>query len=160
MDEDTIKQLFIKALNILGKERNLIIAGFEEIRDSAFSTEALEADVHVLASEMNTVAELIQKCIDENARIAQDQTEYEKRYDSLVQRFDAAKEKLDEVQAAITKKQAQRQMMENFMEALQSLPEQVEIFDEGTWYALCECITVYGKDDIRVTFRNGMEIPL
>ena len=160
LDEDTIKQLFIKALNILGKERNLIIAGFEEIRDSAFSTEALEADVHVLASEMNTVAELIQKCIDENARIAQDQTEYEKRYDSLVQRFDAAKEKLDEVQAAITKKQAQRQMMENFMEALQSLPEQVEIFDEGTWYALCECITVYGKDDIRVTFRNGMEIPL
>ncbi len=104
MDEDTIKLFFIKALNILGKERNLIIAGFEEIRDSAFSTEALEAEVHVLTGEMNTVAELIQKCIDENARIAQDQTEYEKRYDSLVQRFDTAKAKLDETQAAITKK--------------------------------------------------------
>jgi len=48
LDEDTIKLFFIKALNILGKERNLIIAGFEEIRDSAFSTEALEAEVHVL----------------------------------------------------------------------------------------------------------------
>lgn len=98
---------------------------------------------------MNTVAELIQKCIDENARIAQDQTEYEKRYDSLVQRFDTAKAKLDETQAAITKKQAQRQMMENFMKALQSLPEQVEIFDERTWYALCDYITVCGKNDIR-----------
>ena len=81
---------------------------------------------------MNTVAELIQKCIDENARIAQDQIEYEKRYDSLVQRFDTAKAKLDETQAAITKKQAQRQMMENFMKALQSLPKQVEIFNEET----------------------------
>lgn len=149
MDEDTIKLFFIKALNILGKERNLIIAGFEEIRDSAFSTEALEAEVHVLTGEMNTVAELIQKCIGENARIAQDQTEYEKRYDSLVQRFDTAKAKLDETQAAITKKQAQRQMMENFMKALQSLPAQVEIFDEGTWYALCDYITVCGKNDIR-----------
>ena len=49
-------------------------------------------------------------------------------------------------------------MMENFMKVLRSLPEQVEIFDEGTWYALCDHITIYGKDDIRVTFQNGMEI--
>ena len=127
---------------------------------TAFSTEALEAEAEVLTGEVNTVAELIQKCVDENARVAQDQTEYEKRYDALVQRFDTARAKLDETQAAITKKQAQRQMMENFMDVLRSLPEQVEIFDEGTWYALCDYITVYGKDDIRVTFRNGMEIPV
>ena len=158
LDEETIKQLFIKALNILAKERDLIIAGFEEIRDTAFSTEALEAEAEVLTSEVNTVAELIQKCIDENARVAQNQSEYQKRYDALVQRFETAKAKLDEAQAAIAKTKAQRQMMENFMETLRSLPEQVEIFDEGTWYALCDYITVYGKDDIRVTFQNGTEI--
>ena len=82
----------------------------------------------------------------------------ERRGYALVQRFDTTKEKLDEVQTAITKKQAQRQMMENFMKVLRSLPEQVEIFDEGTWYALCDYITIYGKDDIRVTFQNGMKI--
>ena len=31
-------------------------------------------------------------------------------------------------------------------------------FEEGTWYAMCDFITVYGKDDIRVTFHNGLEI--
>lgn len=160
LDEETIKQLFIKALNILCKERDLIIAGFEEIKDTAFSTEALEAEAEVLTGEVNTVAELIQKCIDENARVAQDQTEYQKRYDALVLRFEAAKGKLDETQAAITKTKAQRQMMENFMEVLRSLPERVGVFDEGTWYALCDYITVYSKDDIRVTFQNGMEIPV
>ena len=158
LDEETIKQLFIKALNILAKERDLIIAGFDEIKDTAFSTEVLEAEAEVLNGEVNTVAELIQKCIDENARVAQDQSEYQKRYDALVQRFETAKAKLDEVQAAIAKTKAQRQMMENFMETLRSLPEQVEIFDEGTWYALCDYITVYGKDDIRVTFQNGTDI--
>ena len=158
LDEETIKQLFIKALNILAEERDLIIVGFEEIKDTAFSTEALEAEVEVLNGEVNTVAELIQKCIDENARVAQDQSEYQKRYDALVQRFETAKAKLDEAQAAISKIKAQRQMMENFMETLRSLPEQVELFDEGTWYALCDYITVYGKDDIKVTFQNGTEI--
>lgn len=48
--------------------------------------------------------------------------------------------------------------MENIMEMPWSLPEQVEIFDEGTWYAHCDYITVYGKDDIRVTFQNGTDI--
>lgn len=155
MDEETIKRLFVKALNILSKERDIIIAGFKEIRDTAFSTEVLESKVDVLIGEVNTVAELIQKCIDENAHVAQDQTEYEKRYDALVQRFDTAKAKLEITQDAIARKKAQRQMMENFMETLQSLPEQVEIFDEGAWYALCDYITVYSKDDVRVTFQNG-----
>ena len=77
---------------------------------------------------------------------------------TLVQRFDTARAKLEETQAAIAKRQAQRQMMENFMEVLRSLPEQVDYFDEGTWYAMCDYITVYSKDDIRVTFHNGMEI--
>ena len=49
-------------------------------------------------------------------------------------------------------------MMENFMETLQSLPEQVEIFDEGAWDALCDYITVYSKDEVRVTVQNGTEI--
>ena len=40
---------------------------------------------------MNVVAELIQQCIAENARIAQNQAEYEKRYHVLAERFDRAK---------------------------------------------------------------------
>lgn len=101
-----------------------------------------------MTGEINTVADLIQKCVDENARVAQEQIEYGKRYDALVWRFDAAKSKLDETQETITRRQAQKQMMENFMEALRSLLEQVKIFDEDTWYALCDYITVYSKDDI------------
>ena len=158
LEEETIKQLFVKAQNILCKDKTLVISGFEEIRDTAFTTDTLESEAEVLNGEMNTVSDLIQKCIDENARIAQDQTEYQKRYDALVQRFETAKEKLDETQVAITKKQAQRQMMENFCDELKKLPQQVEAFNEETWFALCDHITIYSKEDIRVTFRNGMEV--
>ncbi len=69
-----------------------------------------------------------------------------------------AKAKLDETQAGITKKKAQRQMMEHFIEELRSLPELVETFDEDTWYALCDYITVYGKNDVRVNFQIGKEV--
>ncbi len=106
------------------------------------------------------VADLVQKCIGENARVAQNQGEYAKRYDALVERFEMAKGRFDEVQVAITQKQAQRKMMEKFMEELWKLPEQVDCFDEGAWYAMVDFVTVYGKEDVRFTFKNGMEIPV
>lgn len=159
LDEKTIRQLFIKALNIIGKEKDLICAGFEEVRDTAFETGEMEAEARQLNGEMNVAAELIQKCIGENARIAQNQGEYAKRYEALVERFETAKARLEEVQAAITEKQAQRKMMENFMDVLRGLPEQVDYFDEAAWYAMVDFATVYGKDDVRFTFKNGMEVP-
>ncbi|TGY86992.1 recombinase family protein [Petralouisia muris] len=160
LDEETIRQLFIKALNTINREKTRILAGFEEIRDTAFETGELEAEERQLNGEMNVAAELIQKCIGENARVAQNQGEYAKRYDALVGRFETAKARLEEVQAAITEKQAQRKMMENFMEVLRGLPEQVDYFDEGAWYAMVDFVTVYGKEDVRFTFKNGMEIPV
>jgi len=42
--------------------------------------------------------------------------------------------------------------------ASKSSPLSAKYFDEGTWYAMCDFITVNDKDDIRVTFHNGMEI--
>ena len=36
LDEETIRQLFIKALNTINREKSRILAGFEEIRDTAF----------------------------------------------------------------------------------------------------------------------------
>ena len=158
LDEEAIKRLFIKALNTIGKEKDLIIAGFGEVKDTAFETGELEAEAQQLNGDMNVAAELIQKCIGENARVAQNQGEYAKRYDALVERFEMAKARLEEVQAAITEKQAQRKMMENFMEVLRGLPEQVDYFDEGAWYAMVDFVTVYGKEDVRFTFKNGMEV--
>ena len=158
LDEETIRQLFIKALNIIGKEKDLICAGFEEVRDTAFETGELEAEARQLNGEMNVAAELIQKCIGENTRIAQNQGEYAKRYDALVERFETAKARQEEVQATITEKQAQRKMMESFMEVLRGLPEQVDYFDETAWYTMVDFVTVYSKDDVRFTFKNGMEI--
>ena len=105
LDEETIKQLFIKALNIIGKEKDLILAGFGEVKDTAFETGELEAEARQLNGEMNVAAELIQKCIGANAHIAQNQGEYVKRYDVMVERFETAKARLEEVQAAITEKQ-------------------------------------------------------
>lgn len=58
------------------------------------------------------VAELIQQCIKENARIALDQKEYQKRYDGLAKRLDNMQGRLDEVSQSITERQAKKENRE------------------------------------------------
>ena len=45
------------------------------------------------------------------------------------------------------------------MKVLRGLPEQVDYFDGAAWYAMVDFVTVYGKDDVRFTFKNEMEVP-
>jgi len=99
----------------------------------------------------------MKKCIAENARVAQNQDEYNKRYDSLAKRFEAARLRLSEVENAILEKQTHREMTEQFLAEL-SNHDVVTEFDEGLWLSLVDFVTVYSKEDIRVTFKNGMEI--
>jgi site-specific DNA recombinase len=108
---------------------------------------------------MNSVAELIEQTISENARIAQNQEEYQKRYDSLARRFDRTKERLEKVEQSIADKQAHKEMVEQFITEL-SKHDAVTEFSEDLWYSLIDFVTVHTKDDIRVTFKNGTEIRL
>ena len=94
----------------------------------------------------------------ENARTALDQTEYQKKYIGLAERFNRAKERLSETSRAITERQSKRERTGRFVSRLEKLDGPLTIFREDDWYSLVQYATVYSKEDIRFTFKNGMEI--
>lgn len=104
------------------------------------------------------VAELIQKCISENARVDLDQTEYQKRYDGLAGRLDNVQERFDAVSQAILEKQVHREKIEMFLDELQKQEDLVTGFDEDLWYSLIEYVTVFSIEDVRFTFKDGTKI--
>ena len=158
LDEETIKGLFIKAVNILTTEKDEIAANFQAIKGQLFSTGELETEQSRLQEELNVVAELIQQCVRENAHVALDQTEYQARYDGLAERFDRTKARLDEVGNAITEKQAKKEQIERFLAELEQQDGMATEFDEEQWYSLIDFVTVFNKEDIRFTFKDGTEI--
>ena len=125
---------------------------------TALSAAALEATRDELQEEMMIVSDLVQSCINENAHIALDQAEYQKRYDTLTARFDSVKERLEAVLAEISDKQTRQATIESFLTALQAQETLVEKFEPSLWYGLLDFVTVYAKDDVRFTFKNGTEI--
>lgn len=158
LDEETVKELFIKAVNILTTEKEEIIANFQAIKEQLFDTRELECERSRLQEEVNVVAELIQQCVRENAHVALDQEEYQTRYRGLGERFDGTKARLDEVERGIKEKQAQKEKIELFLEELKRQEDVVTEFDENQWYSLVDFVTVFNKEDIRFTFKDGTEI--
>lgn len=157
LDEEAIKRLFVSAVNKLLADKDEIIANFEAVRGELFSTDALEAEAKELQSEMAIVAELIQKCIEENARVALDQREYQERYDALVGRFDKAKARFEEATALVSETKARGETVDGFIAELARDGLLAE-FDERLWHTLVDYATVYSENDVSFTFKDGTEI--
>ena len=76
----------------------------------------------------------------------------------MVSRYDEAKDKYDKTVQAIHAKRAKAERMDAFDKALESRDEALNEFDEGLWGTLVAYMTVYGKGDIGVTFKDDTEI--
>lgn len=145
-------------MNLYVDQREVLIATFTEIEQIAFDTTDLVSEQQSLQNEMNVVAELLEQCIAENSRVAQDQDEYELRYNALAEKFDGIKARLDAVTAAIMEKQAQRQEMKVCIETLTALPDTIDTFYEPSWTALLDYATVQTDGKVEFTFKSGTVI--
>ena len=157
LTEDEIKAMFVTAANKLIGKKAAIISPLRASLDIAFDTSALEAETEKLQEELMVASDLIQKCIYENAHVALDQREYQKRYDSLTARFDIAKARLEEIETAIADKKSRRAAIESFLGTL-AQADLMGKFDPVLWCGLVDHVTVYSKDDVLFTFKNGQEI--
>ena len=133
-----------------------VISNYEEMKEMLFGTVELESEQRQLEDELNEVAGLIEDCIKENARVALDQAEYEKRYNGLVERFDKANERLEEIKAQIAERQARGQQIEMFLKDLEKVGV-VKEFDDDLFLALVERIEV-GREKVVVRFKDGTKV--
>ena len=104
--EEDIKAAFVAAFNKLVTEREEIAANARLVRQTLCDTTELEREKASLGQELAVLVEMTQNCIAENARVAQDQGEYQKRYNGLVERYEKAKARFDEVTATIAQRSA------------------------------------------------------
>ena len=157
--EDEIKELFVRAVNLLIAEKEEIISTYEMMREKLFSTTALVEERRALENELNVTARLVEDCIKENARIAQDQTAYEERYQSLVERYESAKKRYDEIVEQISDRTVRGEQVSIFLGKLRE-QDLIDTFDDDLWLSMVDFITVHDKSKVTVTFKDGSEIKL
>ena len=117
-----------------------------------------EREKAAFGQELAVLVEMTQNCIAENARIAQDQGEYQKRYNALVERYERAKARFDEVTEAIAQRSAKGERLTGFIRTLEVQKEPVAEIDERLWGAMVDYVTVGADKRLTVVFRDGTGI--
>ena len=97
--------------------------------------------------------EIVESLVTENARTALDQNEYNRKYNALIERYEVAKAKREDIEKQIADVQRRVQEMERFIENVRNLGA-VSEFDAELWGLLVDRVIVNGKDDVRVEFRK------
>ncbi|WP_298200828.1 hypothetical protein [Desulfosporosinus sp.] len=138
------------------RNKDEIIENCEMIKQVLTDTAALDAEVVDLHQEVAVVTELIRQCVDENARIGLEQSEYQLRYNELVERYEKAKSmlgKIEELRQA--RRRVKREKFDTFLATVLGQDSIIEEFDESLWYAVIDKVTIYSSEDIQFTFRDG-----
>ena len=158
MTEEEIKKIFVKAVNQYLTEKSILLANADEICRIAGDTASLEARCDTLTAEMNALLEQTENLITENASVAMDQAVYAERYGKLVGEYKAKNAEFDQLQSEIADKKAREVQIQNFIRRVRELDTFVTEFDKGLLSDTVEYMTVYSKEKVVVTFKDGTEI--
>ena len=150
-----MKERFTVAVNQLLAGRDAAITAYEMGMARTLDTTELEAQQQELLSEMEVLNGMIQQMIRQNATVAQDQTEYNQRFDSLSQKFKEAETKKDAVAQQISDIRDRRGTMEDFLRILKQQDSEVTAFSEKLWCGLLDHATAYADGRLTFTFKNG-----
>ena len=158
MTEDEVKAAFIRLVNKLSTDREFYITELTAIKNRLGDTTELEKERRILDEQLGIDAKAVNDLIAQNARVAQNQTEYNERYEALVSRYEETERRRDELADRINQIMIRRRKLERFIETVEGLPELYTEFDAGQWAALVDSMTVHAKDRITFTLTCGMEI--
>ena len=156
--EDEIKAAFVGMLNRLITDREFYLTELRNILDSLGGTEELERKSRLLEQQLTVDAKAVNDLIAQNARVAQNQKEYQEQYDALVTRYDMTQSELNEIKEQISQRVIRRRKIENFIQRLEEQPNLFTEFDTALWAALVSTMTVNGKGSYTFQLTCGMEM--
>lgn len=155
--EDEIKAMFVRAYNARIADLDRTAADIEVLIEIVNDTAALETERDGLAGELEIVTGMINDMIAENAHRAQDQDEYQRRYNAMVERYNAAEKRYTEVCADIENRHARYKLISHELDVLKENAEPLTEFDADIWGATVAEAVVYGPDDVRFIFKHEMD---
>ena len=158
LTEEEIKARFLDAFNALVSDKKRLLDECRTMQAVLTDTGSLDSEIAALLSEMEVVAELTKRCIEENSTTAQDQTAYLERYNGLAERYETAKAKLEKLQAAKAQREAKAEDIGGFMFELAEYGEPITEFDDRLWLTVIDTVTVQRDGRLTFKFQTGHEI--
>ena len=111
-----------------------------------------------LLQEIEVVSELTRKCIEKNSAVAQDQKEFNDRYNGYVEKYETLKERYDSLAAERERKTEKAKAIDRFIHTVESRDGLLAEFDPHLWLTTVEKVTITSDGKMLFRFFDGTEI--
>ena len=158
INEEDIKDTFIAVFNILMADKEAVLATCRVMQETLTDTAELDENIARLQEAQEDACTLLQKHVDDNMRIAQDQEAFWKRYEEYEARVNELTAELDSLKVLRLKRIQKAEIIGAFMFELYERDGVIETFDEHLWIASVDTVTIYKTGEMVFRFKNEMEI--
>lgn len=121
-------------------------------------TKDIDIELAERQNEIEVVTELSRKAIYDNARTAQNQSDFNERNNAYLERHRKATERIEELDTAKRERLAKGKMLDRFIADIQSRPLIITEFDESLWLAVIDRVTVATDGTMIFIFKSGAKI--
>ncbi len=139
-------------------DKQRIINDTKEVIDLLSDTNEIEKRINDATAEIEIVAGLVEKLVQENASKIQDQDDYETRYQALAERYDKAKDELEKANDELLQKKARQKNLEAIVTKMEELDTVLLEWSDEIWLMLIEEAVAHENGTLTFKFKNGYNI--
>ena len=160
LSEELIKDKFVEAFNILFQGKKVLIQKYKAIAEKYSDCTEIENQLTQLRQELEVIAEMIQKCVQENASAPQDQDVYLEKYNGLVQKYEAVTDKVEKLETEKSLRTGRAESFERFIKMFSTLKSSLIEFDDDVWLQAIDVVKVKSDGHFIFVFHGGTEIEI
>lgn len=157
--EDEIKAQFLIAINELMSNRDEVIADCRIAQDVLSDSSEIDVKIAELHRKANEIAKQSRKAIQENARVAQEQDEFNERINGYQEQHRFLLDQINDLESQKHDQQNRSLVLDNFIKELASRPLVIDEFDVRLWMVAVDRVNV-GVDGVMLFGFKGGRIGL
>lgn len=158
VSDEQITTAFLYAVHTLLTTKDEV----DELVDNAVRTELDTTDLHIEADQIfarvGAAAEAVDHLVASNARVAQDQSEYQRRFDKLTGEHAALLEEYHQLLDQISDLDNRQAAYRHYLEELDKLDTNHIEFTPYLWHTLVDHAEISIDATITFTFRDGSSV--
>ena len=157
--EDEVKRWFVSAVNQTLSNKDEVLEKLELLLQMV-NDESIETRIRELETEADVVSQMVSNLVTNNARISQNQDEYQIKYRKLAEKYDGLIKEIEDLEVQKLAISKRHKDLSDFIKVLKMQEGLLIDFDEFLWETLVDNVKVSARKVICFNLKNGEIVTL
>lgn len=160
VSSEEIENWSSQAISQLITNKDEIIKNLEILMITLEHTNEIESELETLSSRLLSIQEEVERLVSQNAKVAQNQSTYQKKYDELIDKYNELQKEHSEKQLALHERKIKLKELNSFIDILKQQEKLDVKYDEKLLNTLVDKLVIYQDKKVEVNFKNGQVISM